>query len=183
MTGPVTGLLRRQVRPRAFVAILALAGVLGATVAAGGVRQRAAIEEATARLRVAVAEAASLTNCFEGVQDDLFLWDGLRTTGSEASALDRLEGCDVGRLERRVARVLLPAPAPLAPAGEREVRAAIEEARVALDRVTLDARGTKRAMRADLAGGDGSLVVVGYEAVRSGYERAVMLLGIAEAGS
>ena len=179
------GLATREVPARVVVVTTALIALLAVTVVAGTARERSGLPAAARALRPAVASAASLLSCFEGVQDDLFgglARGGAATPASRALASQSLRSCDVAGLRARVAAVHVPPAAPLTDAPHRQVRAELAAARSALDRAVLDAGATRDDMQAALTAPDARAadVATGYRAVRAGYETAVAGLRAAE---
>jgi hypothetical protein len=166
------GFIDRQVPARVVIGLIGLPALLGITVVGGELRERRALPDATAQLRLAVNEAASMLSCFEGVQDE----------GSVEAASSRLSGCGVSGLATLVEAIDLPPAPPISPSRQRAARTSIEQAKEILQRVVLDVNGTRQAMVADLDGAPnmGDALVLGYRAAYAGYRRAIEMLLRAE---
>jgi hypothetical protein len=164
---------------RAIILACALASVLGATVALGGVREGRDLPQAAGALRSASEAAGEIKSCLQGVQDELA---GGPTPRSIQNAKAALRLCDLRTLERRLAAVSLPGAAPIASRVRRLAREDIVEASRVMRRMVLDARAAKAAMAVDL-GGSAQLtaVVLSYRAFAAGDDRSRSLAAEAAA--
>jgi hypothetical protein len=170
--------LRFDVPARVAVFIVGAVALLAAVTIASAARERSDLPDAARGLLRATISAETLTSCLAGVQDDVYHPSG-RATGTRAvvrNALNRLDTCNVARVERDVAAVHLPPAPPLIDAKRRKARAQIEQGVALLRAAALDARGARRAMREDIvAHPNGLAVTLAYRSANDASNQAFLL--------
>jgi hypothetical protein len=171
--------LAAQIPNKVAAFAFALIVVLGVSIATGYARELAALPRAATDLRSASQAAGEVLSCLQGVQDEL---SGGRTPAMVTAAASALRLCDLRPLEERVRLLRLPPAAMIADSDHRAGRAEIDAAVQILERMILDARAARAAMRADLDGGALTVaIVLSYRSFASGDARSSALSAEASA--